>query len=58
MEKTHRKTIKAIFQAKQKRRLELGELPIEEKVRILVEIQKIALPILLSRGCKRVVWKL
>lgn len=53
-----KKTIDGIFQAKRKRRRELAALPVEEKVKILVKLQKIAIPILLARGLKRKHWKL
>jgi len=36
----------------------LRELPLPEKVRIVVELQKIAAPILRARGEKPFVWKL
>ena len=39
-----------LFAAKQRRRLELARLPIEEKIRILVELQKIAYDIHLKTG--------
>ena len=37
-----RKVVERLFLAKQRRRIELARLPIEEKVRILVKLQKIA----------------
>lgn len=40
--------------AKKERRLELARLPYAEKVKILIELQTIAAPILRARG-KRVV---
>ena len=36
----------------------LRRLPLPEKVRIVVELQKIAAPILRARGQKPVVWKI
>lgn len=56
--RNNKKIVDRIFQAKQKRRLELAKLAIEEKVRILVKLQQIAIPILLSRGVRKVPWKL
>ena len=50
------KTVEAIFQAKERRRRELAKLTIEEKIKILVELQKIACPILSTRGIKRTPW--
>jgi hypothetical protein len=56
--KTNKKTIDTIFEAKQKRREYLAKLPIEEKIKILVELQKMAVPILKARGLKRNPWRL
>ncbi|MBI5299870.1 MAG: hypothetical protein HY877_06220 [Deltaproteobacteria bacterium] len=56
--KRNKKTIQNIFQAKKQRRRELANLPIEEKVKILVQLQKIAIPILSARGLKKKSWKL
>lgn len=47
-----------IFEAKRERRRELAKLPVPEKVRILVELQKIASPILLARGIHKKPWSL
>lgn len=59
MGKTNRnKVIEAIFQAKRQRRRDLARLPIEEKVKILLQLQKIAIPILSARGLKRKLWRL
>ncbi|MCB1214764.1 MAG: hypothetical protein KDK66_04735 [Deltaproteobacteria bacterium] len=52
------KKIEDLFKAKEARRKELAKLPIEEKVRILVKLQKLAIPILKSRGIKKEAWKL
>ena len=53
-----RKKIETIFKAKQQRRNELATLPIEEKVKILIKLQEIALPIFLARGLKKTVWRI
>ena len=52
------KNIQDLFKAKQERRKELAGLSIEEKVKILVQLQQIALPIYLSRGLKKRIWNL
>lgn len=52
------KTVEKIFQAKRERRKKLARLSIEEKVKILVQMQKLALPILLERGLKKKAWNL
>lgn len=56
--KTPKQTIQKIFQAKQERRRHLAKLPIEEKIKILVQLQKIAAPILATRGIKKQPWKI
>jgi hypothetical protein len=43
--------------AKRARRMMLARLPYEEKLKILIELQTIAAPILRSRGKKVVVFK-
>lgn len=48
--------LKRIFEAKEKRRRDLASLPIEEKIKILVQLQKIASPILAIRGVKKNPW--
>lgn len=58
MSKNRQTTIEGIFLAKKERRKQLSKLPIEDKVKILVQIQKMAMPILLARGIKKKVWKL
>ena len=50
--------IENIFETKQKRRKDLAALSIEEKVRILVQLQRIALPIYLARGLEKRAWEL
>jgi len=46
------------FRSKEARRAQLAKLPFEEKVRIVVELQKIQAPILRARGIKVKVWDL
>jgi len=53
----NKKTIERIFRAKRTRRRELAALSIEEKIKILVELQKIAIPILAARGLIRAPWR-
>lgn len=47
-----------MFAAKQMRRQQLAQLPVVEKVRILLELQKMAAPVLVNRGLQRVPWKI
>ncbi|MFH0800137.1 MAG: hypothetical protein V2A66_08165 [Pseudomonadota bacterium] len=54
--KRNNEIMEKIFQAKIQRRQDLAQLPVEEKVRILVQLQKIASPILSARGLKREPW--
>ena len=56
--KRNRNEINKIFKAKKKRRQELAKMPIEEKIRILVQLQKIAIPIFMARGIKKRLWSL
>lgn len=56
--KENKKNIRDFFRAKRKRREDLAKLPIEEKVKILIQLQKMAIPILKARGLKRQSWKL
>jgi len=58
MLKKNKKTIEDIFTEKRERRQKLANLPIEEKVKILIELQKIACQIYSLRGIKKVSWKL
>ncbi len=53
-----KKKIKRIFDAKKQKRQNLARLPIEEKVKILIQLQKIAAPILAARGVKRKPWEI
>ena len=49
----------ALFRAKEERRRELARLPIEEKIRIIVELQKMANGILAATGrAQRRVWEI
>lgn len=50
--------IERLFAAKQRRRHELARLPIEEKLRAVVRLQKMAAPILRKRGAAVRCWKL
>lgn len=52
------KKIDDLFEAKRRRRKELARLSIEEKVRILVELQKIAVAVFAERGLVKRPWKL
>lgn len=52
------KNIKDIFKAKQERRKRLAGLSIEEKIRILVQLQQLALPIYCARGLNKKAWDL
>lgn len=54
----NKRKIEKIFLEKRQRRMRLARLPIEEKIKILVKLQQIALPILAARGLERAVWKL
>ena len=48
--------LERIFTAKRERRRELARLPVEEKVKILIQLQNMAIPILANRGIKRKPW--
>jgi len=56
--KEDKKTIEDIFTEKRERRQKLANLPIEEKIKILIELQKIASQIYSIRGIKKKPWKL
>jgi hypothetical protein len=49
-------TLEELFESKKKTRMELAKLPFEEKIKILVELQKIAY----SWGNKKdvIIWKI
>jgi len=46
-----------ILSDKESRRLALARLPIKEKVKILIQLQTIAAPLLRSRGRKAVIFR-
>jgi len=50
------RAVKKIFWAKAERRRELAQLPFEEKIRIVVRLQKIAAAI--RKSSKRKIWRL
>lgn len=50
--------LKQILDGKQRRRLELARLPIEEKLRAVVRLQELAAPIVRQRGKVVRCWKL
>jgi hypothetical protein len=50
--------VRRIFNAKEARRRRLAELPMPEKVKRVVRLQKIAAPILRRRGQEMRPWKL
>ena len=50
--------LNALLAGKQRRRLELARLPIEEKLRAVVRLQELAAPILRQRGKTVRCWKL
>ena len=50
------KQIEKIFKAKRERRKELASLPVEEKFKILLQLQKITSSILQSRGIESQPW--
>lgn len=51
-------SIHNIAQSKIRRRKRLSQLPVEEKTKILVDLQKMAAPILDARGIKVAPWKI
>jgi hypothetical protein len=50
--------MKRIIAAKEARRRELAALPWPEKIKIVVELQRRAAPILAARGIKLRVWEI
>jgi hypothetical protein len=56
----HKEEVERIFRNKELFRRTQGQLPIEEKIKILVELQKIALTIIKQRNPEdpRQVWKI
>lgn len=52
-----KKGVERLFRAKQRRRMELARLPIEEKIRILLGMQKLVGGLRpAARGMKRRAW--
>ena len=45
-----------IFESKAKRRQELARLPIPVKIQMVIQLQKLAAPLLLQRGKKVTCW--
>lgn len=54
----NKKVVKDIFEAKRQRRRDLSNLPLEEKIKILIHLQEIAIPIFAMRGIKKTAWKI
>ena len=50
--------IEKLFRAKEQRRVRLAAMPFHEKVRSVVQMQKMAAPLLRSRGIQVRVWEL
>jgi hypothetical protein len=50
--------IEKLFRAKEQRRNRLAALPFHEKVRIVVQLQQMAAPVLRARGKKVRAWLL
>jgi hypothetical protein len=50
--------IERLFEASEKRRRKLAALPWPEKVRMVVQLQRMAAPILRARGINVHVWEL
>ena len=50
--------IERLFRAKEQRRVRLAALPYPEKVRAVVQMQKMAAPLLRSRGRQVRIWEL
>lgn len=55
---TPQQAFASVLEAKERRRHELARLPFLEKVRIVVELQRMVAPILRARGKQAVVWRL
>ncbi len=53
-----RQEIKGLFKAKELFHKELAKLPFEEKIKILVQLQKIANGIQTSSKKKKMIWKI
>jgi hypothetical protein len=50
--------IERLFRAKEKRRTQLAAMPFHEKVRAVVQMQKMAAPLLRDRGIQVRIWEL
>lgn len=50
--------IEELFRAKEKRRIRLADMPIHKKVLAIVQLQKMAAPILRTRGKHVSVWSI
>lgn len=50
--------IEKLFQAKERRRARLAAMPFHEKVQAVVQMQKMAAPLLRSRGLQARIWVL
>jgi hypothetical protein len=50
--------IEKLFRAKEKRRSRLAEMPMHEKVRAIIQLQRMAAPVLRARGKHATVWSL
>jgi hypothetical protein len=48
----------ALYSAKAARRKQLARLPIHKKIEIVVQLQKLAAPLLKAQGKRAVVWKI
>jgi len=53
-----RSATEKVIAAKSARRKRLAALPVPEKIRILVEMQKMAAPLLKAQGRKSRIWKI
>jgi hypothetical protein len=51
-------SLKRLLEAKKRRRRSLANLPIEEKIRVVVQLQQMAAPILRQRGKTARCWEL
>ena len=48
--------IEKLFRAKEKRRSQLADMPFPDKVRAVVQLQRMAAPVLRARGKHVTVW--
>ncbi|MBI2335719.1 MAG: hypothetical protein HYU97_03020 [Deltaproteobacteria bacterium] len=58
MEKAIKVILNKLFEAKRRRRKDLAQLPIEEKIKILLKLQAMAVPILNKRGLHKKPWEI